>query len=86
MNTCTIELMPMGPHVLVREKPNGAVLRARQSATQMDLMGCPVLVSDWIVERADSDQSDEDLMLVRQDEFDRAWEVLGLHPEEDRPC
>ena len=86
MNRCGIELMPMGPHMLVQERPNGAVLHARQASTAMEFLGCSVLIGDWIVERADSDQSDEDLMLVRQDEFDRAWEVLGLHPEEDRPC
>jgi len=78
--------MPMGPHMLVREKPNGAVLHARQSSTKMDLQGCTVLIGDWIVERADSNQTDDDLMLVRQAEFDRAWEVLGLHPGEDLPC
>ena len=86
MNSRGIELMPMGLHMLVRERPNGAVLHARQASTGMEIFGCNVLIGDWIVERADSDKTDEDLMLVRQAEFDRAWEVISLHPEEDRLC
>ena len=86
MNSSKMELVPMGLHMLVRERPNGAVLHGRQTSELMSFFGCNLRIGDWVVERADSGQRDEDLMVVRQAEFDRAWEIVGVHPEEDLPC
>lgn len=67
----------MGDYVLVRERPNGATLRARQAAKRMKGPGgCWIYVGDWVVEAVDSDERDMDLFVVRQDEFDRAWDVV----------
>jgi len=76
----------MGPSMQVRERPNGAVHRGRQAIVVMSLFGCRVRIGDWIVERPDSDETDEDLIHIRQEEFDRAWEVLGSDPRRGLAC
>ena len=77
MNRCGQELVPMSDFILVRERPNGAVLRARQVAGVMKGPGgCWVYIGDWVVEPSDSDEQGKDLFVVRQDEFIRAWDVV----------
>ena len=72
--------------MLVRERPNGAVHRGRRAIVVMSLFGCAVRIGDWIVERPDSDETDEDLMHIRQGEFDRAWEIVDPDPRRELVC
>ena len=88
MRETETSLVPMGPHTLVRQKPNGAVQSGRQVAHVMSLFGCTLKIGDWVVSSGEPDEmaQDEDLSVVRKDVFEREWEVLGLNAVEDRPC
>ena len=67
----------MGDPVFVRERPNGAILRARQAARAMKGPGGGwVYIGDWVVEAFDADEQDRELFVVRQGEFDRAWDIV----------